>query len=507
MLLANPHLPWGPPALRMFEAHLEGPDAPLYGATLLGFPVTLIGFNDAIAWSHTVNVLDAADLYALVPEGEGYRFEGRVRAFEEHTEIVRVLQQDGTTKDEPLRVRRSLHGPVLELTDGSLLAVRTGIDDVGSGWLEAWHAMGRARTLVEFEGALRTMQLPMFTVGYADRDGHVLYLSAGRIPRRERGDFLTTWLAPLPGDQSALLWDERLPYEALPRVVDPPSGFVQNGNSVPWLATVPSPFPAPRPAAMPPSWPLGMREVHGLRLLLGDESIGFDELRAMRHSSRMELADHVLDELVLAALAEGRGTVRWAGQVLAAWDRRATAGSRGAVLFEAWARRAIGRPTPLFAVPWSEDDPLRTPWGLYDREAALRDLEAAAREVWALHGTLDPPWGEVNRLRDDVPGVGASGDELGSFHVVDYEPGPDGKRRPVGGDTFVAIVELRPQGPRAEVVLAYGNASPGGPYASDDLELVAAGRMRRPLLERAEIEAEAIASVRLEPCHARAAGR
>lgn len=67
----------------------------------------------------------------------------------------------------------------------------------------------------------------------------------------------------------------------------------------------------------------------------------------------------------------------------------------------------------------------------------------------------------------------------------------------MGGDTFVAIVELRPEGPRAEVLLCYGNA---GPSASDDLELVAAGRMRRPLLEREEIEAQAIETVRLAPC-------
>lgn len=498
MLLANPHLPWGPAALRFFEAHLQGPDAPLYGTTLLGFPVTLIGFNDAIAWSHTVNVLDAADLYAIVPEGkDAYRWDGKPRKFEEHTETVRVRQEDGSSKDEPLRIRRTVHGPVVELTDGTLLAVRTGLDDVGTGWFEAWSAMGRARTLPEFEGALRTMQVPMFTVVYADRDGHVLYLSAGRIPRREV-DFLTSWGAPLPGDRSDALWDELLPYEMLPRVVDPPLGFVQNSNSAPWLATLPSPFPAPRAAGLAPSWPLLMREIHGLRLLLDDASITFDELRSLRYSSRFELADHVLDELVLAALAEDQGPARWAGEVLAAWDRRASVDSRGGVLFEAWARRAMSRSEPPFAVPWSEEDPVRTPWGLADPEAAMRDLEAAAREVWARHGTLDPPWGEVHRLRDDVPGVGASGEVAGSFHVMDYAPNAEGALRPVGGDTFVAIVELRPEGPRAEVMLSYGNASAIGPHARDDLELMAAGRMREPLLTRERIEAEAIETVELD---------
>jgi acyl-homoserine-lactone acylase len=267
---------------------------------------------------------------------------------------------------------------------------------------------------------------------------------------------------------------------------------------VPWLATVPSPFPRPRPAGLAPSWPLLMREVHGLRLLLDDESITFDELRTMRYSSRLELADHVLDELVLAALAEDQGPARWAGEVLAAWDRKTTAGSRGAVLFEAWVQRMTSRPEPLFAVEWSEEDPVHTPWGLADPELALRELEAAARTVWARHGRLDPAWGDVARLRDDLPGVGGSGEMPGSFHVMDYAPNAEGELRPAAGDTFVAIVELRPEGPRAEVMLTYGNASASGPYASDDLELMAAGRMREPLLRRDEIEAEAIETVRLD---------
>ncbi|MCX4243582.1 penicillin acylase family protein [Paraliomyxa miuraensis] len=503
MLLANPHLPWGPPALRMFEAHLRGPDAPLYGATLLGFPVLMLGFNDAIAWSHTVNVLDAADLYELRPQEGGYRFDGEVRPFEEHTETMRVKRKVGWPKKETVRIRRSVHGPVIELADGRLMAVRTGLDDVGAGWLETWAAMGRARTLEEFEGALRTGNLPMFTVGYADRDGHVLYLSAGRIFDRrgtpEGGDFGTWWGAPLPGDTSTALWTEQLPYEALPRVIDPPSGFVQNGNGVPWLATLPSPFPAEQPAALPPRRFVGMRELHGLRMLLDDEAIDFDELRALRYDSRLELADHVLDDLLSAAArAEPSGLVPRAAAVLTAWDRTAAerTGSHGATLFEAWARRAMARPDP-FAVPWSEQDPLRTPMGLREPSTALEDLEAAALEVEAAHGRLDPPWAQVHRFRDDLPGAGASGEALGSFFTIEHEPGKGGSMHPMGGDTFVAIVELRPEGPRAEVVLAYGNASPNGPHGGDQLELLATGTMRAPRLDSAEIDAEAVESVRL----------
>ncbi|MEM9463220.1 MAG: penicillin acylase family protein [Myxococcota bacterium] len=497
MLLANPHLPWGPAALRIFEAHLVGPDAPLYGGALLGFPVIMLGFNEAIAWSHTVNVLDAADFFELVPEGEGYRLDGQRRAFEQHPETILVRQDDGSMVEERFWVRRSVHGPVVTLTDGRQMAVRTGIDDDYGGGLEAWLAMGRAQNLEQFEAALHTMHLPMFTVGYADREGRVLYLSAGRIPKRAAGAF-GAWHSPIPGDRSDLVWDRLLPYEALPRVVDPPGGFIQNSNAMPWLAAGPSPQgPEGHARELPPLGFPGFREIRGLRLLTGDRSITFEDLRRMQGANDLQRTEHLLDDLVLAGQADHRWIVRHAAEVLSRWDRRADADSRGAVLFEQWLVRTEGRSAGRAVLPWSPQAPLTTPRGLADPAGAVRALAAAARDLQRRFGAVDVPWGQVHRLRDDLPGVGASGEGLGSFHVIEYAPGPDGRARPVGGDTFVALVELTPEGPRAEVLLTYGNSSPDAPFAADQLDLVAAGRMRRPLWERAEIEDAAVESIQL----------
>lgn len=485
LLLANPHLPWDMPAARFFEAHVVGPDAPLYGCMLLGFPGISIGFNDAIAWTHTVNVIDTADFFALVPDGDGYRFDGKRRAFEVHTERVRVKGEP----DVELQIRRSVHGPVVLLADGRLVAVRTGIDSSVGGWLTAWTELGRARDLPTFERALARMDMPMFTVVYADRDGHILYLSAGRVPKR--APVPTGWFEPVPGDVSATLWNELLPYEALPRVVDPASGFVQNANSVPWFATMPGLDPVPFAALGIPAGPLFLREIHSLRLLTGDTSITFDELRTMQHSSRLELADHVLPDLLAAAREDP--ALADAVKLLEGWDRRLS--SPGAVLFEAWAQRAM--PKLAFTEPWSPANPLETPRGIADPKSAVAELAAAAADVRKRWGSLLPAWGEVHVLREGVPGVGASGG-LGSFHVIDYASadGGNGGTRPVAGDTFVALVELRPEGPRAEVLLTYGNASASAPFAADQLELLSKGQMRTPLLVREEIVADAVESMK-----------
>ncbi len=499
LLLANPHLPWGPDALRVFEAHLVGPDAPLYGVTMIGFPLVLMGFNDAIAWSHTINVIDGVDFYRLVPEGEGYRLDDEVRAFETRDESILVRQEDDTLAPEEFVVRRSVHGPVVELADGQLLAMRSAMDDDYGGWAEAWLEVGRARDLPSFEAVLQTMRLPMFTVGYADRDGHIFYLSNGKIPRRPSGEF-STWLQPVPGDRSELIWDSLLPYEALPRVVDPKSGFLQNSNSGPWFATLPSPFDeADQVMPLPPGDPLSFREIRSLSMLAADPSITFEELGQMRQSSYLQLTDHVLDDLTLAAQLHPDWFVRHAGEVLSRWDRQAQADSRGTVLFEQWVHRTLGTSAGRLAHPWSPDDPLRTPQGLADSAGAVRTLEATAYDMRRRFGSVDVPWGEVARLRDDLPGVGASGGVVGSFHAIEYRPTAQGDARPVGGDTFVAIVEMTPHGPHAEVLLTYGNASPDAPFAADQFDLVADGTMRRPLLERSEVLGDTVESVVLEP--------
>ena len=102
LLLANPHLPWGGEHT-FFEAQLSAPGVyDAYGATLVGFPVLAIAFNDHLGWTHTVNTIDGGDLYVLTLDGDGYRFDGEVLPFETRTETIKVRQEDGTLREETL---------------------------------------------------------------------------------------------------------------------------------------------------------------------------------------------------------------------------------------------------------------------------------------------------------------------------------------------------------------------------------------------------------------------
>ncbi len=502
MLLQNPHLPWDPPLMHFYEAQLASPAGEVYGVTLLGLPVISIGFNDALGWSHTVNTVDPLDTYVLTLAPGGYRYDGGVKPFETRSDTIRVRQPDGSVRAQAVELRRSVQGPVVAMDDTMALAVRTtGLGSAAA--LEEWWDMGRAHDLASFQTALEEMALPMFNVSYADRDGHILYFFAGRVPERPFGDF-DAWQGAVRGDTSATLWSRVLPFDSMPRIVDPPGGFIQNSNSPPWYAAVPSPLhPSDFPAYLAPVW-LDMREQRGLHMLLADSSITYDELLSMRYSNHMDLADRVLPDLLPAAQASADTLVRRAGDVLARWDRSADADSRGAVLFGAWAAEVVtGFPALApkgFARPWSTDAPLTTPTGLADPAAAAAALAGAAAKVVAAYGRLDVSWGEVNRL-GDLPGNGAPGDPFGVFHVIAYAPvGGGAARQAVAGDTWVAAIEFAPAGPRAQAILTYGNASqPGSPHVRDQLGLESRKRMREVWRTRAAVEAHVEERTTLPP--------
>ena len=492
LLLANPHLPWFDLFL-FYEAQLTAPGINAYGASLVGFPVLGIAFNDNLGWTHTVNTLDGEDLYQLKLADGGYRFDGRVRPFETERQTLKVKQADGTVRDEQLLIKRSVHGPVVAETKDQAVALRVvGLDQPGT--LREWWDMARARNLPEFEAALGRLQLPFFNVIYADRAGHIMYLFNGLVPKHASGDW-QYWSGIVPGDTSATLWTSTLSYRELPKVIDPPAGWVQNTNDPPWTATFPLALdPAKFPPYVAPHF-MSFRSQRSVRMLEADNRISFEEMIQAKHSTRSELADRLLDDLIRAARADGDESARQAAAVLEKWDRNTDADSRGAVLFTLWAQEMKlfeGEPPPgLFLKPWDEKNPVQTPAGLGAPQAAVAALKAAAAKMQAGFGTLDVPWGELARLRlgkADLPGNGGF-DALGIFRVVGYTPTPDGHYRAVGGDSFVAAVEFSTP-VRARVLLSYGNSSQtGSPHRGDQLALFARKELRPAWRTRAEIEA------------------
>jgi len=486
MLVQNPHLPWGGEFL-WFEKHIMIPGHNLYGVNLVGLPGLAIGFNEALGWTHTNNTIDNADLYELTLEDGGYRFGDEILEFEQFTDVLKVRQDDGSMAEEALTVRRSVHGPVLRSEKEQALALRlVGTDRYNS--LLQWWRMATATDFDAFEGALRMAQIPFWNVMYADREGNIYYLFNGLVPERSKGGW-NFWQQPLDGSDPELLWTRVHPFEDLPHLLNPATGWLQNANDPPWTSTIPPKLdPGDYPAYMAPRG-MEFRPQRAAQMILADDSISFDELVSIKHDTRMALADRLLDDLAAAVDAHGDELARDAMRVLEAWDRRASDGSRGAVLFLQWALGALRSGQDWFAVSWDDQQPMSTPDGIADPPAAAERLSAAAQILLDRFGRLDISWGEFNRARiggHDYPANGAIG-QLGVFRVAAAQPGDGTTQTVAGGDSWVAVVEFGKQ-VRARVLLSYGNSSrAGSPHHGDQLKLFSEQELRDAWLSEAQL--------------------
>lgn len=492
LLLMNPHLPWGD-LFTWYEAQLTGGGIDAYGVALLGMPMLNMAFNDRLGWAFTVNTYDGADLYRLSLRDGGYAWDGGVRAFEARPDTLRVRNEDGSIDVQPFDVVHSVHGPVIAQNGNEAVALRVaGIDRP--------HMMGqllgmlRAQNFEQFTDALDELQLPMFTVVYADADGRIMHAFNGAVPRRAAGDF-AHWRGVLPGDSSRWLWTDILPFDELPRVIDPPTGWVQNANEPPWTATLPmalDPDTFPAWIAPPPGMPF--RPQSSATMLADADDLTLERMIELKHSTVMQLAARIVDDVVAAARAAGNADAKAAADILAAWDFTADSDSRGGVLFveffERYQRATGGR---AFAQPWSPVHAVTTPDGLADPDAAVDALAGAAAAVSGAHGRADVAWGDVYRLRApgiDLPANGAA-DPFGVFRATWYDEAEDGRHAARGGDSFVAAIEFGPS-VRAQALLTYGNATQPALASGEQLGLYARKQLRPVWRTDAELEANVV---------------
>lgn len=442
-------------------------------------PTLNIAFNARLGWSFTVNTYDGADLYRLSLRDGGYLWDGAVRQFELLRDTMRILQEDGSVSTQVFDVVQSVHGPVIAQEGDAAVALRVaGLDR--PHMMRQMLAMMRAQSLEQFTDAVDELQMPMFTVIYADADGHVMHLFNGAVPERAAGDF-RRWQGVLPGDSSRWLWTDILAFDELPRVIDPPSGWVQNANEPPWTATLPIMLDAdtfPAWIAPPPSMPF--RPQSSALMLSGEERMTLERMIELKHSTTMQLAARVVDDAVRIARESDSADARAATDVLAAWDFTSDADSRGGVLFvEFWNRYRRAANGDLHVQPWSPGQPLATPDGLADGPAVVQALAGAAAAVRGEHGRLDVAWGDEYRLRTpgiDLPANGMS-DPFGVFRATAYAGTDDGRHAAQFGDSFVAAVQFGDV-VRARALLTYGNATQPGMWSPEQLTLYARKELR-----------------------------
>ena len=484
MLVTNPHLPWKKDFTLLFEAHLHSNEFNAYGTASVGLPMLTIAFNDNLGWTHTVNTLDASDRYELSLQNDGYLLDGAIVPFDKRTISIKVRQPDGEWLEQKLEVKKSKQGPVVGEKNNKAYVIRVaGLDNLQT--FEEYHKMAKARDWTEFESALKMLQIPMFNVMYADNAGNIFYLFNGNIPKRPEGDF-AFWRGTIDGTRSNLIWKETLAYADLPKVLNPPTGFLQNANDPPWNCTYPSvldpkkflPYVAPQHMALRPQ--------RAVNMIKNDSSVSFDELISYALNTGVETADRFLDDLLTAVDKYPDSIASKAAMVLKSWDKKTDATSKGAVLFSTWFDMII---PAMYAIPWDRKEPVSTPDGLKNEQQAVALLVKAANEAEKKYGSLDIAWGDVYRLRMNGIDLPASGgwQQQGIFMSLTYTEDKDNKYHADGGETFIAVTEFgKPI--KAQVLLSYGNATqPGSKHIGDQLELLSRKKLRTAWVSRKDV--------------------
>ena len=487
MLVQNPHLPWFGEFL-FTEAHLNRPGLNLYGSTLVGFPGIAIGFNEHLGWSHTNNTIDNADSYVVQLKDGGYLLDSVRMDFQQRQKTIRYKDSTGAMQEKNIDILRTRHGPVIRMGGQRAVAIRMVGEDRPNIGLQ-WWKMATARNFGEFESALKMAQIPFWNVMYADKEGNIFYLFNGLVPKRKEQAW-QYWNRVIPGGKSADIWTEVHPYEDLPKVKNPSQGWLQNANDPPWTSTLPMALDRSKfPGYMAPHF-MHFRAQHSARLLQDDASISFEELVTYKHSTRVELADRILDDLFNAIDQYGTELSREAKTVLGAWDRQADSASRGMVLFARWADLMNPYSEQMFSKKWNDQQPRLTPDGLANPQKAVEALDKAAQEVKTVYGILDPAWGDVYRIETpggSLAGNGADG-AYGVFRVAWARESSHRNTYIDGGDSWVGVIEFGPR-IRARVLLSYGNSSQkDSPHFGDQFSLFSRKKLRDAYFYRADVD-------------------
>lgn len=504
MLLQNPHLGWDVNYFTYYEAHLVGPDFELYGATQIGLPVIRFAFNQQMGISNTVNGMMGSTTYRLTLKDDGYLFDGKVRPFDVSSTTYKVRQADGSVVEKPLELRSTVHGPVFTRRDGVVVALRVaGLDR--PGMLHQYYDMVTAKNYEAFTAAMKRLQVPTFNISYADKDGNVEYIFNGIAPKRKSGD-VAFWRGLVPGDSSDYLWTEVHRYEELPRVTNPPAGFIQNTNDPPWFPSWPTTIKAADyPPYMAPQTPESMRAQNALKMMAEHDRITFEKFRELKLSTRSLLADRTLPDLLAAAKGDASADTQAAVKLLSEWDHVYSKDNRAGLLFEEWARLFAGpgfTGVANYKVPFDPANATSTPTGIKDPSAAVKMLREAIVSTKAKYGALDRVFGEVSRFKlgdVDVPGDGHVGG-LGPFRVITWGPlDAAGKRYPQHGETWIGMIEFSTP-VKAYGLMSYGNSRQKGTrHRSDQLAHLSNHEFRELWMQRAQIEAHLSERTELKP--------
>ncbi len=464
-LVSNAHQPWRG-GVAWYELSVESEEGWHFtGANFPGSPFPFIGHNRHLGWTNTVNRPDMTDIYKLEMDEAGKRYKLDDQWLELEAKTVTLPVKAGPLT-LPIRrtVYRSVHGPVIKNDNGYFALRYGGIDTIEQ--VDAYYRINKSKTLDEWQTQIARMAIPSTNFIYADEAGNIAYVYNAAIPDRPKGH---NWRGILPGDRSDLIWDGPVEYAAIPKLINPASGWLYNANNKPYSAAGPGSDLDPDDFA--PELGIELKMTNRARraevLMNSFDTIDRSTLERIKYDTAYERAGYVKDlwEAVTAFDPAGDEELAEARDLLLTWDFNAD--NKGAA--DALALLMI---RDFMSAEYQNKNNAELP----DVADQLTKHTAHLKRHF---GRIDPPMSDLLRLRQgtkspysvDLPLDGGS-DTLRASTTWRYED--DGRISIIHGDSFIQFVEWEPgKRVRSESVQPFGSAvtRPGSPHYTDQSQL------------------------------------
>ena len=486
-LVSNSHQPWRG-GVAWYELEISSDSGWHFaGATFPGAPFPVLGHNDNLGWSNTVNRPDITDIFQLVLDKEQthYRLDGKWLPLESRR-ILLPVRFGPLTLPVFKTVWRTAHGPAVINPRGGFAIRYGGMGQIGN--IEQYYRLTKAQDFAGWQAAMALQQIPSTNFIYADRAGNIAYIYNATFPDRRQGP---DWRGVVPGDNSALIWDKAIAWNKVPQIINPASGFLFNSNNTPFVAAGPGSElnPSDYPAIMGVETDVTNRTRRSVKLLAATPSIGRAELERIKYDTGYEREGYVkwmLDGIAALDLRNDKDLAP-AQALLATWDL--TADGKGAA--DALAVMVL-------------EDAMSASYGLRTPPDPREVLTKSAAHLKQYFGRIDPPLGDVIRIRQgkiDLP-MDGGGDTLRAATTWDADP-VDGRLAIKHGDSFIMFIEWPKAGPnagpnagkvRSQSIQPFGAATtrPDSPHFADQAALFAGHKLKPVRFDRADVLAHAV---------------
>ena len=480
-LAINTHQPLEGPT-SWYEVHLNSEEGTnIIGTMYPGTPNILIGVNEYLGWSHTVNYPDKTDVFKLRMKNK------RKYIVDEEEYELEKLKAKITIKvlGIPIKINRkyfkSIYGPTLKNKSGYYSIRTPSLFNIRA--LEQWWRMGKSKNFSEFYNNLKMKELPGFNIGYADKYDTIFYMSNGIIPKRAEG---YNWKGIVPGDTKKTLWTEYHNIEDLPQVIQPESGFIYNANHSPFKSTSADENPNEKNYNENMGYETydNNRSTRLIELIESYDKVSYDDFKDIKYDNSFpsKFNYNFMDISIIETLKlQAENDLFELLDIIQKWDRKTDIDSQGAGIYGVL----------YYQLVRNYRSEIQKNNKTVSKEILLSALADTKAYIINNFGSIKITLGDFQKLvRGDK--------ELPIWGLPDVitamssRPYKDGKHKVTQGESYIGLVRFNENGPILESIISFGNSdNPDSDHYTDQMEKYSKFQTKKMTFDKNIIYSEA----------------